>query len=31
VQSLAGDPDAAAAAMLVHVAGSAALLRGFLA
>lgn len=28
---LAGDPDAAAAAMLVHVAGSAALLRGFLA
>jgi len=28
---LAGDPDRAGAAMLVHVAGSAALLRGFLA
>jgi DNA-binding FadR family transcriptional regulator len=28
---LAGDPDVAAAAMLAHVAGSAALLRGFLA
>ena len=28
---LAGDPDGAGAAMLVHVAGSAALLRGFLA
>lgn len=28
---LIGDPDAAASAMLVHVAGSAALLRGFLA
>jgi DNA-binding FadR family transcriptional regulator len=28
---LAGDPDGAGAAMLAHVAGSAALLRGFLA
>jgi DNA-binding FadR family transcriptional regulator len=31
VAILAGDPDAAAAAMLAHVAGSAALLHGFLA